>query len=174
MAASQVFNILRFLASALTLATEVYIIRAPLSGSVAQSVEQRTFNPLVPSSNLGRPTKKLRKNKQLSQPSGWLFCFLVTVWSISGLGHGASCSAKMRLSLCGHNFLQQGTTVGNSGGLWSLLRVPPLQVVTGPLKLVTNEGAIIFAQPHEPRGHRQSIIISLWSSLFQQDGNCRL
>ena len=26
-------------------------------GSVAQSVEQRTFNPLVPSSNLGRPTK---------------------------------------------------------------------------------------------------------------------
>ena len=28
-------------------------------GSVAQSVEQRTFNPLVPSSNLGRPTTAL-------------------------------------------------------------------------------------------------------------------
>lgn len=31
-------------------------------GSVAQSVEQRTFNPLVPSSNLGRPTK-FKQNK---------------------------------------------------------------------------------------------------------------
>jgi len=113
-------------------------------------------------------------NQTTKPTSRWLFCFPGYVWSISGLGHGVSWSAKMRLSLCGHNFLQQGTTVGNSGGLWSLLRVPPLQVVTGPLKLVTNEGAIIFAQPHEPRGHRQSIIISLWSSLFQQDGNCRL
>ena len=30
-----------------------------LSGLVAQSVEQRTFNPLVPGSNPGQPTKDI-------------------------------------------------------------------------------------------------------------------
>ena len=30
-----------------------------LSGLVAQSVEQRTFNPLVPGSSPGQPTKNL-------------------------------------------------------------------------------------------------------------------
>ena len=40
----------------------------PLHGSVAQPVEQRTFNPLVASSNLARPTR-LKK----SHGSPWLF-----------------------------------------------------------------------------------------------------
>jgi hypothetical protein len=39
-------------------AKRCYSARLLQVGSVAQSVEQRTFNPLVPSSNLGRPTKK--------------------------------------------------------------------------------------------------------------------
>jgi hypothetical protein len=33
------------------------------SGSVAQSVEQRTFNPLVASSSLARPTKMCKASK---------------------------------------------------------------------------------------------------------------
>ena len=36
-------------------------------GSVAQSVEQRTFNPLVPSSNLGRPTRNTMEDGALAQ-----------------------------------------------------------------------------------------------------------
>ena len=58
-------------------------IRPSCFGSVAQSVEQRTFNPLVASSNLARPTKSVKQN-YLSQPLGWLFCFLLAVWCISG------------------------------------------------------------------------------------------
>ena len=45
-----------FRGHSLTAFPSIPIIRAPKVGSVAQSVEQRTFNPLVPSSNLGRPT----------------------------------------------------------------------------------------------------------------------
>ncbi len=77
-----------FSASALTLATEVYIIRAPLSGSVAQSVEQRTFNPLVASSNLARPTTRI---KQKSQPNPVGF---FVFWSISGPPHVMHCLAS--------------------------------------------------------------------------------
>ena len=33
----------------------------PRFGSLAQPVEQRTFNPLVGSSNLPRPTNKINK-----------------------------------------------------------------------------------------------------------------
>ena len=36
-----------------------YNLRLSL-GTVAQSVEQRTFNPLVASSNLARPTSKIK------------------------------------------------------------------------------------------------------------------
>ena len=49
-------------------------MRVSSGGSVAQSVEQRTFNPLVASSNLARPTSKKvgyntgsRKNGLLAQ-----------------------------------------------------------------------------------------------------------
>ena len=41
-------------------------MRISLGGSVAQSVEQRTFNPLVASSNLARPTKKSEKGFKTS------------------------------------------------------------------------------------------------------------
>ena len=46
-----------------------------LTGSVAQSVEQRTFNPLVASSNLARPTSYAKGSQQCGPFSfGWNEC----------------------------------------------------------------------------------------------------
>ena len=57
----------------MTATQPISIIRGScFSGSVAQSVEQRTFNPLVGSSNLPRPTKKS------------YFLVRCRMWSLSG------------------------------------------------------------------------------------------
>ncbi len=48
-----------------------------IHGPVAQPVEQWTFNPLVPSSNLGRPTINAK-----SHGKPWLFVFDVAVSAI--------------------------------------------------------------------------------------------
>ena len=43
-------------------------------GSLAQLVEQRTFNPLVTSSNLVRPTTRFKPNQPVSRKRCRLFC----------------------------------------------------------------------------------------------------
>ena len=58
--------------------TATYNPAFPFAGSVAQLVEQRTFNPLVASSNLARPTRN--HPRQLLE---------VNMWGVSSAGRAA-------------------------------------------------------------------------------------
>ena len=56
-------------------AFKLLAIISDFTGSVAQSVEQRTFNPLVASSNLARPTINIEGSQQCGPFSfGFLEC----------------------------------------------------------------------------------------------------